>query len=138
MSKKTITITNLNEVQDGDMVTVEIAGRQYTGPAYAGAGDLLVWGGRALRYASGEPGIIVFISATRRTPSLPTKAGSVILIHEACGTVCVPPVLAVHDGTDHLPWGMVQQRGGFGWLLDEDIARWQECNVTPRGEVNGQ
>ena len=133
---KTITITDLSEVRGGDICTVEIEGHQYTGPAYAGRDDLLVWGGRILRYSSGEPGTrTAFVSATRENPSLPTRAGSVILVYKADGKVCDPPVLAMHDGTDHLPWGVVRQSGGFDWLRDEDIARWQECDVTPRGEV---
>ena len=133
----TITITDLKDVQDGDMVTVEIEGRQYTGPAYAGEGDsrILLWGGYMLRYSSGKPGIrTAFVSATRENPSLPTKGGSVILAYKVDGKVD-GPVLAMHDGTDHLPWGVVRQSGGFDWLRDEDIARWQECDVTPRGEV---
>ena len=136
MSKKTITITDLKDVQDGDMVTVKIEGRQYTGPAYTRGDDVLVWGGRALRYSHGEPyAYLTFVSATRETPSLPTKAGSVILVHEACGEVYDPPVLAVHDGTDLVPWGVARQSGNLDWLRDEDIARWQECDVTPRNEV---
>ena len=135
---KTITITDLADVRDGDICTVEIDGHPYCGPAYAGMDDLLVWGGRILRYSDGEPGtLVVFASATRESPSLPTKAGSVILVYKADGKV-VGPVLAMHDGTDHLPWGVVRQSGGFDWLRDEDIARWQECDVTPCGEVNGQ
>ena len=133
---KTITITDLKDVRDGDMVTVKIEGRQYTGPAYTRGDDILVWGGRALRYSHGEPyAYLTFVSATREAPTFPTEAGSVILVHEADGKVCDPPVLAMHDGTDHLPWGVVRQSGGFDWLRDEDIARWQECDVTPRGEV---
>ena len=138
MSKKTITITDLKDVQDGDMVTVKIEGRQYTGPAYAGESDshLLVWGGRVLRFSNGVPGAYVtFISASRETPSLPTERGSTIFIHEAAGTVCDPPVLAVHDGTAPNPWAVARQINGINYLSDEDIARWQECDVTPRGEV---
>ena len=136
MSKKTITITDLKDVQDGDMVTVKIEGRQYTGPAYTRGDDILVWGGRALRYSHGEPyAYLTFVSATRETPSLPTKAGSVILVHEADGKVCDPPVLAMHDGTNPVPWGVTRQIGSLGWLRDENITRWQECDVTPRGEV---
>ena len=136
MSKKTITITDLKDVQDGDMVTVNIEGRQYTGPAYARGGDLLVWGGHILRYSDGEPGTLAaFVSATREAPTLPTKAGSVILVHKAEGKVCDPPVLAMHDGTDTVPWGATRQIGSLDWLHDEDITRWQECDVTPRGEV---
>ena len=139
MSKKTITITDLAQVRDGDICTVEIEGRQYTGPAYAGGGDSLIWGGHALRYSSEEPGILVaFVSATRIIPSLPTKAGSVILVHEACGEVCDPPVVAVHDGDSVDPWKASRQVGAFFWLSDEDITRWQECDVTPRGEVIGR
>ena len=139
MTNKTITITDLSEVREGYLCTVEIGGRQYTGPAYAGEGDILLWGGHALRYSNGEPGILAaFVSATRETPSLPTKAGSLILIHEACGEVCDPPVLAAHDGTALIPWGVVRQVGSFDWLGDKDITRWQECDVTPRGEVIGQ
>ena len=131
-----IEITDLADVRDGDICTVKIEGRQYTGPAYTRGDDILVWGGRALRYSHGEPyAYLTFVSATRETPSLPTKAGSVILVHKADGKVCDPPVLAMHDGTDHLPWGVARQSGGFDWLRDEDIARWQECDVTPRGEV---
>ena len=130
-----IKITDLAQVRDGDICTVEIDGHPYCGPAYAGRDDLLVWGGHALRYASGEPGILAFVSATRETPSLPTRAGSVILVHEADGEVYDPPVLAMHDGTDLVPWGVARQIGNLDWLRDEDITRWQECDVTPRGEV---
>ena len=134
-----IKITDLKDVRDGDMVTVEIGCRPYTCPAYARGGGILDWGGHALRYSSGEPGITTaLVSATREVPSLPTRAGSVILVHKADGKVCDPPVLAMHDGTDHLPWGVVRQSGGFDWLRDEDITRWQECDVTPRGEVVGR
>lgn len=135
---KTITITDLADVRDGDNCTVEIRGRQYTGPAYAGEGDSLglLWGGHALRYSDGEPGTLAtFISATREAPTLPTKAGSLILIHEACGEVCDPPVVAMHDGTALIPWGVARQSGNLDWLRDKDITRWQECDVTPRGEV---
>ena len=138
---KTITITDLADVRDGDLVTVEIAGRQYTGPAYAGEGDsrFLLWGGYLLRSSTRKPGAYVtFISATRETPSLPTERGSTIFIHEACGEVCDPPVVAVHDGTDRAPWSVALQIDGLTYLSDEDIARWQECDVTPCGEVNGQ
>ena len=131
-----ITITDLADVRDGDICTVEIEGHQYTGPAYAGRGDLLVWCGRALRCSSGEPGTrTAFVSATREAPTLPTKAGSMILVHKADGKVCDPPVVAMHDGTDLVPWGVVRQIGNLDWLRDEDITRWQECDVTPRGEV---
>ena len=134
MTKK-ITITDLADVRDGDICTVEIGGRQYTGPAYSGVGNVLKWGGHILRY-NGEPyAYVTFISATRESPSLPTKAGSVILVHEACGVVCDPPVLAVHDGTELAPWAVARQSGNLDWLRDEDITRWQECDVTPRGEV---
>ena len=136
-----IEITDLADVRDGDICTVKIGGRQYMGPAYAGEGDslLLAWGGYLLRHSSGEPdAFVVFLSATRESPSLPTKAGSVILVHEACGEVYDPPVLATHDGTDLVPWGVARQIGSFDWLRDEDIARWQECDVTPRGEVIGR
>ena len=44
MSKKTITITDLADVRDGDICTVKIGGRQYTGPAYTRGDDILVWG----------------------------------------------------------------------------------------------
>ena len=138
MTAKTITITDLADVQDGDMVTVEIAGRQYTGPAYAGAGDsrILLWGGNMLRYSSGKPGTnVTFVSATRTIPALPTMRGSVILVHEALGEVCNPPVLAVRDGTNTFPWGATRQIDGLNWLRDEDITRWQEFDATPRGEV---
>ena len=138
MTAKTITITDLADVQDGDMVTVEIAGRQYTGPAYAGEGDSrnLFWGGYLLRYSTGKPdGYVTFVSATRIIPSLPTKAGSVILVHEARGETCDPPVVAVHDGDSVDPWRASQQVGAFFWLSDKDITRWQECDATPRGEV---
>ena len=150
MTNKTITITDLSEVREGDLCTVEIGGRQYTGPAYAGEDDILSWGGEGdstilfwggylMRYSTGKPdAYITFLSATRESPSLPTKAGSVILVHEAAGTVCDPPVLAVHDGTDHAPWGVVRQIDGLNYLGDEDITRWQECDVTPRGEVIGR
>lgn len=136
---KTITITDLSEVRAGDLCTVEIGGRQYTGPAYARGGGILDWGGHALRYADGEPGTLAaFVSATREAPTLPTKAGRVILVHEADGKVSDPPVLAMHDGTELVPWGVARQIGNLDWLRDEDIARWQECDVTPRGEVIGR
>ena len=138
MTKK-ITITDLADVRDGDLCTVEIEGHQYTGPAYAGRGDILVWGGRVLRYSHGEPGtLVVFLSATREAPALPTEPGSVILVHEANGVVCNPPVLAVRDGTNTFPWGATRQIGSVDWLRDEDITRWQECDATPRGEVIGR
>ena len=130
-----IKITDLADVQDGDMVTVEIEGRQYTGPAYAGGGGILLWGEYLLRYASGEPGIIAFVSATREVPALPTEPGSMILVHEALGETCDPPVVAVHDGDSVDPWKASRQVGAFFWLGDKDITRWQECDVTPRGEV---
>ena len=135
MTKK-ITITDLNEVQDGDICTVEIEGRQYTGPAYLTRDDVLLWGGRLLRRRNGDPaGIATFVSATRTTPSLPTERGSAIFIHEALGEVCNPPVLAVRNGTNAFPWGATRQIVGLDRLRDEDITRWQECDVTPRGEV---
>ena len=135
---KTITITDLADVQDGDMVTVKIGGRQYTGPAYAEEGDslFLAWGGYLLRDSTGEPDdYVVFLSATRESPSLPTEAGSVILVHEACGEVCDPPVLAVHDGTALNPWAVARQIDGFEWFGDGAITRWQECDAPPRGVV---
>ena len=138
---KTITITDLADVRDGDICTVKIGGRQYTGPAYAGESDStsLLWGGYLMRYITGRPNAhVVFLSATRKTPSLPTKAASVILIHEACGKVCDPPVLAVHDGTVLIPWAVARQIDGLSYLGDEDITRCQECDVTPRGEVIGR
>lgn len=131
-----IKITDLADVQDGDMVTVEIGGRQYTGPAYARGGGILDWGGHALRYSDGEPGTLAaFVSATREAPTLPTKAGSVILVHEALGETCDPPVVAMHDGDSVGPWDVSRQVGSHGWLRDKDITRWQECDVTPRGAV---
>lgn len=131
-----IKITDLTDVQDGDMVTVEINGLQYTGPAYARGGGILDWGGHALRYSDGEPGTLAaFISATRETPSLPTTGGSVILVHEADGKVCDPPVLAMHDGTELVPWDVARQIDNLDWLRDEDITRWQAVTVTPRGAV---
>ena len=134
-----IKITDLKDVRDGDMVTVEIGCRTYTGPAYARGGGILDWGGHALRYSDGEPGTLAaFVSATREAPTLPTKAGSMILVHKADGKVCDPPVLAMHDGTELVPWGVARQSGSLDWLRDEDITRWQECDVTPRGEVIGQ
>ena len=136
---KTITITDLAQVRAGDLCTVMIRGRQYVGPAYTYGGDDLLWGESTLRYSSGKPGTYVtFVSATREAPTLPTERGSVILIHEACGEVYDPPVLAVHDGTDHAPWGVARQIDGLNYLSDEDITRWQECDVTPRGEVIGR
>lgn len=138
MTAKTITITDLADVRDGDICTVKIGERQYTGPAYAGEGDsrILLWGGYMLRYSSGKPGIaIALVSATRTIPSLPTERGSAILIHEALGEVCNPPVLAVRDGTNTFPWGATRQIGSLDWLRDEDITRWQEFDATPLGEV---
>ena len=135
---KTITITDLAQVRDGDICTVEIEGHQYTGPACAGGYDILLWGGHVLRYSDGEPGISAFVSATRETPSLPTEAGSVILVHEACGEVYDPPVLAMHDRTTVIPWMVPASIGDDAWLSDENITRWQECDVTPRGEVIGR
>ena len=134
---KTITITDLAQVRDGDTCTVEIRGRQYTGPAYAGEGDSLVWAGYLLRRRNGDPSAIVtFISATRTAPSLPTMGGSVILVHEAGSKVYDPPVLAVHDGTTVIPWMVVPANIGHdNWFGDEDITSWQECDATPRGEV---
>ena len=139
MTNKTITITDLADVRDGDICTVKIGERQYTGPAYSGVGNVLKWGGHILRY-NGEPyAYVVFLSATRETPSLPTKEGSLILIHEACGEVCDPPVLAIHDGTHHDPWGVVvRQFDLLTYLCDEDITQWQAVTVTPRGEVIGR
>ena len=138
---ETITITDLAQVRDGDNCTVEIDGHQYTGPAYSrgGASLFLVWGGYLLRSSTGKPGAYVtFVSATRETPSLPTERGSTIFIHEALGKVCDPPVVAVHDGTDRAPWGVALQIDGLIYLSDEYITRWQECDVTPRGEVIGR
>ena len=136
---KTITITDLSEVRAGDLCIVEIGGRQYTGPAYARVGGILDWGGHALRYPNGEPGTLAaFVSATREAPTLPTKAGSVILVHEADGKVCDPPVLAVNDGTELVPWNVVRPIGGYFWFSDEDITRWQACEITPEGPVIGQ
>ena len=136
---KTITITDLADVRDGDMVTVMIRGRQYDGPAYTYGGDDLLWGESTLRYSSGKPGTYVtFVSATREAPTPPTERGSVILIHEACGEVYDPPVLAVHDGTDHAPWGVARQIDGLNYLSDEDITQWQAVTVTAQGAVNGQ
>ena len=132
-------ITDLADVRDGDVCTVEIGSRQYTGPAYTGGGDSLVWGGLLMRYRSGKSDdVVVFLSATRETPSLPTEKGSVILVHEACGEVCDPPVLAAHDGTDLVPWGVARQIGNLDWLHDEDIIRWQAVTFTAQGAVNGQ
>ena len=131
-----IKITDLTDVQDGDMETVEIGGRQYTGPAYARGGGILDWGGHALRYSDGEPGTLAaFVSATREAPTLPTKAGSMILVHEALGVTCDPPVVAVHDGDSVDPWRASRRVGAFFWFSDGDITRWQECDVTPRGAV---
>ena len=139
MSKKTITITDLAQVRDGDNCTVEIEDRQYTGPAYAGEGDILLWGGFLLRHSCGEPdAYVTFISATREAPTLPTEPGSMILVHEAWGETCDPPVVAVHDGDSVDPWKASRQVGAFFWLSDKDITRWQECDVTPRGEVIGR
>ena len=138
---KTITITDLADVRDGDLCTVEIDGRQYTGPAYAGEGDstILLWGGYLMRYSTGKPdAYVTFISATRETPSLPTERGSTIFIHEAAGTVCDPPVSATHDGDIERPWVPERKIDGRNYLGDEDITRWQECDVTPRGEVIGR
>ena len=141
MSKKTITITDLADVRDGDICTVKIGGRQYTGPAYAEEGDslFLAWGGYLLRDSTGEPDdYVVFLSATRTAPSLPTEPGSMILVHEARGETCDPPVVAVRDGDPVDPWKASRQVGAFFWLSNEDITRWQECDVTPRGEVIGR
>ena len=135
---KTITITDLSEVRAGDLCTVEIEGRQYTGPAYSGVGNVLKWGGHTLRYNGVPRPYVTFVSATRESPSLPTELGSAILIHEALGKVCDPPVLATHDGTDLVPWGVARRIGNLDWLHDEHITRWQECDVTPRGEVIGR
>ena len=140
MTKK-ITITDLADVRDGDTCTVEIGGRQYTGPAYAGEGDsrILLWGGYMLRYSSGKPSItIALVSATRETPSLPTERGSAIFIHKALGEVCDPPVQAIHDGDTVYPWIPERAICGTFWLNEDDITRWQECDVTPRGEVIGR
>ena len=138
MSKKTSIITDLADVRDGDLCTVKIGGRQYTGPAYAVESDslLLAWGGYLLRYSTGKPdAFITFISATRETPSLPTERGSAIFIHEAHGEVCDPPVQAIHDGDTMYPWIPERDICGRFWLREDDIIRWQECDVTPRGGV---
>lgn len=138
MTNKTITITDLADVRDGDICTVKLGGRQYTGPAYSGVGNVLKWGGHILRY-NGEPyAYVVFLSATREVPALPTEPGSMILVHEALGETCDPPVVAVHDGNSVDPWKASRQVGAFFWLSDGDITRWQECDVTPRGEVIGR
>ena len=138
MSEKMINITDLAQVRDGDICTVEIGGRQYTGPAYTGLGDstMLIWGGYLMRSSTGKPGAYVtFLSATRESPSLPTMRGSVILVHEAGSKVYDPPVLAVHDGTTVIPWMVPANIGHDNWFGDEDITSWQECDATPRGEV---
>ena len=137
MTKK-ITITDLADVRDGDTCTVEIGGRQYTGPAYSGAGNVLKWGGHTLRYNGVPRPFVVFLSATRETPSLPTERGSAIFIHEALGEVCDPPVQAIHDGDTVYPWIPERAICGTFWLNEDDITRWQECDVTPRGEVIGR
>ena len=137
MTKK-ITITDLADVRDGDTCTVEIGGRQYTGPAYSGVGNVLKWGGHTLRYNGVPRPFVVFLSATRETPSLPTERGSAIFIHEALGEVCDPPVQAIHDGDTVYPWIPERAICGTFWLNEDDITRWQECDVTPRGEVIGR
>ena len=142
MSKKTITITDLADVRDGDICTVKIGGHQYTGPAYAEEGDnslFLAWGGYLLRCSTGKPDdYVVFLSATRESPILPTERGSAIFIHEALGEVCDPPVQAIHDGDTVYPWIPERAICGTFWLNEDDITRWQECDVTPRGEVIGR
>ena len=130
------TITDLNEVREGDLCTVEIEGRQYTGPAYAGGGGILLWGEYPLRYNNNMSSTyITFISATRTIPALPTELGSVIFIHEALGESFDPPVPAVRNGSDSFSWGVSRRIGFPLWLDDADITQWQECDVTPRGEV---
>lgn len=140
MSKKTITIADLKDVRDGDICTVEIGGRQYTGPAYNNGGsDDLFWSESTLRYPNGKSDpYITFISATRVITSLPTELGSAILIHEALGEVCYPPVLAVRNGRDMLPWCMARRIGRVLWLKDADITQWQECSIVTRGKVRRQ
>ena len=141
MANKTITITDLSEVREGDLCTVEIEGRQYMGPAYVGKGDstILLWGGYLMRYSTGKPNAYVtLISATRIIPSLPTKLGSAIFIHEARGEVCYPPVLAVRNEGGLPPWCMSRRIGLALWLNDADITQWQAATVTAQGAVNGQ
>ena len=135
---KTITITDLSEVRAGDLCTVEIGGHQYTGPAYSGVGNVLRWGGHTLRYNGVPRPYVTFVSATREVLALPTEPGSMILVHEALGETCDPPVVAVHDGDSVDPWMTSRQVGAFFWLSDRDITRWQECDVTPRGGVIGR
>ena len=138
MSKKTITITDLKDVRDGDICTVVIHGRQYTGPAYRD-GDAILFCDYFLRDRDGRrDAYVTLISATRIIPSLPTERGSTILVHEACDEVCYPPVLAVRNEGGMLPWCMTRRLGLALWLNDADITQWQAATVTAQGAVNGQ
>ena len=135
MSKKII--TKIEDIRDGDIAKMRVNGHEYNGPAHVDAKVRVEWANWVLR---GENGLVTeighgFISATRRTPPLPTKKGSVILIHEAHEERCVPPVLALHRGTHVLQWKSIIPIKGKDYHLPEHISLWQEVAVTPQGPV---
>jgi len=126
-------ITNLADVRPGDIVTWRHHGHEYTGPCYAGDSDnALSVAGWLLRSDDRGPGPVAkFVSAERPTPALPTKPGTVILVHEVGSVAQEPPVPAILDGEGD-PMGIFPDGA---WVGRHRVSAWQLAEVTPVGEV---
>lgn len=132
----TITITDLADVREGDIVTFEYEGYRYTGPTYGASFDSSVGAlcvtGLILRTVNGLPSsLVTFISATREVVDLPTEPNAVIRDVEVKGHVRIYPL---------------GRRTAHGWeLFDEDgilqrsvypkfITAWTPAEVVVTGE----
>lgn len=134
----TTTITDLADVQPGDIVTWTLGGHEYSGPCYetrSAPGARFV-SGLLLRYATGNPhNGLTFVRAERPAPEPPSEPGTVLLVHGIDGKALTTPRVAIVDADGNALFGLDDGPGSPEWRELDRITSWQAVDVTPRGEV---
>lgn len=114
MSTRTIEITDVKDLQPGDIATFKMNGHEYTGPVWENEIGEILWATYVLRNSSGRvitTGLTRFVKATRGLPVLPTAPLSVITDVVINGNHKYP--LAVRQDDEFHEWVVINSAGGY-------------------------
>ena len=121
----TIEITRVEDLREGDMVTLSWDGHEFTGPAWPD-GDI----GLSVGLSSVAGGSCHFVRATREVPDLPTSRGAVIRDVVVAGvSKCYQIGICRRGGWDIYRDGDVLRSVG-----GEEIVAWTPAKVVADGE----
>lgn len=107
---KAIEITDARNLQDGDIATFNISGKDYTGAVYLNDSGCLMWGDDCVRDRNGFPTVFARTFTTGlRQKLLPTEPLSVIRDIKLRDKRCFP--LAVRTDSCLYPWQLMDSTG---------------------------